>query len=155
MIIFTLASCSNFSKKKRTFTDTRLLIGISNDSLKIRTEYHLIKTIADSIIEFEYLSKTDSIRNFNARYNKSKSELILGFTGYSKKDDNCFINQEISNFGFDSYVHTKTEIDGMEPILFNQKHGILAIGNPLGSAAVFTKNKPELKVVNRIIEKLY
>ncbi|WP_276166684.1 hypothetical protein [Zobellia alginiliquefaciens] len=150
-----LVSCSDGNHTKRTVSETRFLSGISNDSLKIRTEYQLIKTIGDSVIEYEYLSKIDTTRNFKAHYNKSQSELILGFTGYKKEEDNRLINRDISNYGFDSYVHIKPEIDGMGPILFNKKYGILAIGNPLGPAAAFTDNKPEFNVVYRIFERLY
>ena len=148
-------SCSDRNQKKKTVTETRFLSGISNDSLKIRTEYQLIKIITDSVIEYEYLSKIDSTRNFKAHYNKSQSELVLGFTGYKKKEVNRFINQDISNYGFDSYGHIKPQIDGMGPILFNQDYGILAIGNPLGPAAAFTDNKPEFNVIYQIFEKLY
>lgn len=157
IILFSLifVSCSDRNQKKQTVTETRFLSGISNDSLKIRTEYQLVKTITDSVIEYEYLSKIDSTRNFKAYYNKSQSELVLGFTGYKKKEVNRLINQDISNYGFDSYVHIKPEIDGMGPILFNQKYGILAIGNPLGPAAAFTDYKPEFNVIYQIFEKLY
>ena len=154
-LLLTLGSCSESKSKKHTITESRFLSGISNDSLKIRTEYLLVKTITDSVIEYEYLSKIDSTRNFKAHYNKSQSELVLGFTGYKKKEVNRFINQDISNYGFDSYGHIKPQIDGMGPILFNQDYGILAIGNPLGPAAAFTDNKPEFNVIYQIFEKLY
>lgn len=154
-LLLTLGSCSESTSKKHTITESRFLSGISNDSLKIRTEYLLVKTIIDSVIKYEYLSKIDSTRNFKAYYNKYQSELILGFTGYKKTEDNRLVNRDISNYGFDSYVHIEPEIDGMGPILFNHKYGILAIGNPLGPAAAFTDNKPEFNLIYQIFEKLY
>ncbi|WP_271785380.1 hypothetical protein [Aquimarina algiphila] len=154
-IILIQASCSDSNQKKRTVTETRFLSGISNDSLKIRTEYKLVKTITDSVMEFDYISVTDSTRNFSVSFKKHQSELILGFTRYKINKNNDLNNIIISNYQFESYIHITPEIDGMGPILFNQNYGILAIGNPLGPAAAFTKNKPKFEVVNEIFEKLF
>jgi hypothetical protein len=142
-------------EQKTILSSSRYLCGFSNDSIKIRTEYKVIKIIADSIIEFTYLSRTDSTRNFQVKYKNYQNELFLEHTGYAKIEVNRFQNDRISTEYFDSYVHIKPEIDGMAPILFNPNYGILGIGNPLGPAAFFFEKKPDIDLIKDVSDKLY
>ncbi|WP_236958252.1 hypothetical protein [Joostella atrarenae] len=56
---------------------------------------------------------------------------------------------------FDVYTFIEPEIDGMSPILFNSSYGILAIGNPLGPAAIFIERKQDFELSTEILDKLY
>ncbi|AXT63370.1 hypothetical protein D1816_24510 [Aquimarina sp. AD10] len=154
LILLICVSCTNSDKQKSTTKEKRYLCGFSNDSLKIRTEYTLTKTITDSIIKFDYSSHTDSLRDFNVEFKKHKNKLVFTQNEYEKSEINRFKNNRISIKHFDSYTFIKPEIDGMSPVLFNENYGVLAIGNPLGPSAIFLKKKEEFELGDKILDKL-
>ena len=140
---------------KSIFLESRYLSGISNDTLKLRTEYLLIKTVRDSIINYEYRSVTDSTRNLNVSYLTKNQKLQFDLTDYEKYETKSFQSNTNSEIWFDKYEMKEPIIDGMSPVMFNEEYGILAIANPLGPSAFFMDKPNDSSQVRKIIEKLY
>ncbi|OBQ54588.1 hypothetical protein JJL45_14295 [Tamlana sp. s12] len=141
---------------KSIFTESRYLYGISsNDNLKLRTEYLLIKTVRDSVIKYEYKSTTDSTRNFKVSYLTKNQEIQFDFTDYVKYESNTFWSNSNSEIWFDMYEMKEPIIDGMSPVMFNKDYGILAIANPLGPSAFFMDKQNDSLQVMKISKKLY
>ena len=156
LLVLILIGCSGSDKNESIITETRILCGISNDSLKIRTEYQLIIKTNDTLIRYEYKSQKDSTRNFSATFRINQNELIIALSKYRKREDNQSENLKFSDYAFHFYdLPNSTVTDEMGPVLFNTKYGILAIGNPLGPAAAFIDDDPSSAQVERIFEKLY
>ena len=141
---------------KSIFTESRYLYGISsNNHLKLRTKYLLIKTVRDSIIKYEYKSTTDSTRNLKASYLTKNQELQIDLTDYIKYDSKTIRSNSNSEIWFDLYEMKEPIIDGISPIMFNKDYGILAIANPLGTSEFFMDKPNDSLQVIKISEKLY
>ncbi|KJD31007.1 hypothetical protein PW52_16890, partial [Tamlana sedimentorum] len=141
---------------KSIFTESRYLYGISsNDNLKLRTEYLLIKTVRDSIIKYEYKSTTDSTRNLKVSYLTKNQEIQFDLTDYVKYESKTIRSNSNSEIWFDMYEMKEPIIDGMSPVMFNKDYGILAIANPLGPSAFFMDKQNDSLQVMKISEKLY
>ena len=140
---------------KSIYTESRYLSGFSNDSLKLRTEYLLIKTVSDSIINYDYRSVTDSTRNLKVSYLTKSQKLQFDLTDYKKYETKTFQSNTNSEIWFDKYEMEEPIIDGMSPVMFNLEYGILAIANPLGPSAFFMDKPNDSLQVRKIIEKLY
>lgn len=141
--------------QKSIFTESRYLYGISNDNLKLRTEYLLIKTVRDSIIKYEYRSTTDSTRNLKISYLTKNQELQFDFTDYKKYKTKVIQSNSNSEIWFDNYEMKEPIIDGMSPIMFNKDYGILAITGPLGPTAFFMDKPNDSLQIMKINRKLY
>lgn len=140
---------------KSIYTESRYLSGFSNNTLKLRTEYMLIKTVRDSIIIYDYRSVTDSTRNLKISYLTKSQKLKFNLSDYKKYETKTFQSNKNSEIWFDKYEMKEPIIDGMSSILFNQEYGILAIANLLGPSAFFMDKPNDSLQVRKIIEKLY
>jgi hypothetical protein len=105
---------------KSIYTESRYLYGISNDTLKLRTEYLLIKTVRDSIIKYEYRSVTDSTRNLKVSYLTKNKALRFDLTDYEKYETKTIQSNSNSEIWFDKYEMKEPIIDGMSPVMFNK-----------------------------------
>ncbi|RKS42477.1 hypothetical protein BC962_3291 [Gillisia mitskevichiae] len=152
---FQIKYAEDSTELKTIITDSRFLSGYSNDTLKLRTEYLLIKTIRDSTITYEYKSISDSTRNLKVRYLMKNQKLQIEHIEYKKFDENVYQNDADSINWFDRYKMSDPIIDGMSPVIFNEEYGVLAIANPLGPSAFFMdKHNDSLRVI-KIMEELY
>lgn len=141
---------------KSIFTESRYLYGISsNNNLKLRTEYLLIKTVRDSIIKYDYKSTSDSTRNLKVSYLTKNQELRFDLSDYVKYENKTIRSNTNSEIWFDVYEMKEPVIDGISSVMFNKDYGILAIANPLGSPAFFMDKPNDSLQVMKISKKLY
>ena len=142
------------TESETILTSSRYLCGFSNDSLKVRTEFLVVKTIKDSIIRYSYKSKTDSTRNFEINYRINSQKLFFDETEYKKFDENVLQNNYSPKVWFDKYEMSEPIIDGLSPIMFNDDYGILAITGPLGPTYLFLTKKSDTLFSRKILDKL-
>tara|TARA_R110000796_G_scaffold120001_6_gene234121 strand:- start:140 stop:685 length:546 start_codon:yes stop_codon:yes gene_type:complete len=137
-----------------TISETRYLYGLFNDSLKLRTEYRLSKTITDSVIMYNYISETDLSRSLKIGYNLNSK--ILSFDiGSQYEVDKLKVLSDSDGNSFDCYKMKNPIVDGIEPILFNENYGILALTGALNPSAFFISKKDNVSFVRQIEEILY
>lgn len=137
---------------KSIFTESRFLSGFSNDALKLRTEYLLIKTVRDSIVTYDYKSEMDSSRNLKVSYLTKNKKLQFNLTDYEKYEEKAF---EINGIWFDKYEMTEPIVDGISPIIFNEEYGILAITGPLNPPLFFMEKSNDTVYAERIMNVLW
>jgi hypothetical protein len=142
--------------EKRTISTTTIyLYGLGENSLKLKTEFLLIKKRTDSIIEYEYKSKTDSTRNLKLSYQIHTQKLYFDFTEYSISEKNVLNSIQNRELWFDNYEMSQPIIDGMSPLIFNADYGILAIAGPLNPPIFFMDRLNDNVFADRITKILW
>ncbi|WP_299098171.1 hypothetical protein [uncultured Winogradskyella sp.] len=133
---------------------TRYLYSFFNDSIKLRTEYRLSKTIKDSVITYRYTCETDLARSLKIDYNLNSK--ILSFDIGSKYELNKLkVLFDSEGNSFDSFRMKDPIVDGIEPILFNENYGILAFTGALNPSTFFISKKDDISFVRQIEEIFY
>ena len=140
--------------RNSTTSETRYSYGLINDSLKLRTEYSLNKSITDSIITYNYISETDLSRSLKVDYNLN-TEILTFDLGTEYGIDTFKVLSDSKGNSFDSYKMMDAIIDGVEPILFNKDYGILALTGVLNPSVFFVSKKDDVLLVKQIEEILY
>ena len=140
--------------RNSTTSETRYSYGLINDSLKLRTEYSLNKSITDSIITYNYISETDLSRSLKVDYNLN-TEILTFDLGTEYGIDKFKVLSDSEGNSFDSYKMMDAMIDGVEPILFNKDYGILALTSVLNPSVFFVSKKDDVLLVKQIEEILY
>ncbi|WP_274474594.1 hypothetical protein [Mangrovimonas aestuarii] len=150
-LIFT--ACLN-PKKENASSKTRYVCSFSSDSLRLRTEYELIKDVNDSIILYKYINVADSTRNFEISYEIDTKTLLFNFDRYRAFTKNVLQNEEKPKIWFDNYEMVSPIVDGIDPIMFNVDYGILAITGPLNPPHLFLDKRNDTLFGRKILEKL-
>ena len=143
------------TEKRIISTASRYLCGIGNDSLKIRTEFIVTKTMTDSLTEYDYKSKTDSTRNLKLRYWNYSQKLYFDQTEYRISEREVLRDEQNPEIWFDNYEMSEPIIDGMSPLIFNPDYGILAITGPLNPPLLFMSKSNDKIYADRIMEVLW
>ncbi|WP_418604408.1 hypothetical protein [Hwangdonia sp.] len=155
IVLLVSLSCSNSKKKKSTIIESRYLYSSTLDSIKMRTEFKLVKTITDTLIHYKYKSESDSTRNFEIYYKLKTESLFLNSEEYKIFKENSLQYLENPEVWFDDYRMAEPIIDGIEPIMFNSEYGILAITGALNPTHFFLAKKNDTLIVKKILERLY
>ncbi|MFY0715403.1 hypothetical protein J1D01_17245 [Seonamhaeicola sp. NFXS20] len=145
-------SCSN--SKKGIITENRTLFVFDLDSLKRTENYKLTIEIRDTLTKYKYQNLTDESKNMNVFYIPKTKTIKFAMWNYIPKKDSNFNALSISKTEFLNYVMQEPETDGTGPILFNPEYGILGIGNVMAPNFVYLKNQSDLKILDKIIDKL-
>jgi len=108
------------------------------DSLLNKSDYELTVRERDSAVIYDYRNKTDSTKNISFRYLKYSDRLFAGSSEFNKIEADRY--PEIANFDF--YGSDPGIADGMGPVIFNKKYGILGFDS-MGTNYYFTTDKTE------------
>ena len=83
------------------------------------------------------------------------SEILFFDLSTDYKIDKTEVISNSNGIWFDSYKMTKPKIDGVEPIIFNQYYGILAITGALNPSAFIVSTKNDISFIKQIEMNLY
>ncbi|MDC8003542.1 hypothetical protein POV27_05735 [Aureisphaera galaxeae] len=132
--ILVLACCSESQRKDFVEKEHRDLIVYDYDKLIRENQCELTRIEKDSIILFKYKNLVDSTKNMVFSFLKYKDLLYFGPNEFTLKERKYLVKE----VAFDKY-ETEPIVDGMGPILFNAKYGILVMENGWGKQFHYLK----------------
>ncbi|OUS02322.1 hypothetical protein A9Q86_04080 [Flavobacteriales bacterium 33_180_T64] len=136
---------------KTTFANRNQFI-FSNDIPKER-EYFMTLEMRKEIWKYDYEYDADSEKNMKFIYDLKSDILNFGFSEFKPINGTEFKVEELSELPFKKYELTDPIVDGTGPILFNQKYGVLAIGNVMAPDFVYLPRKKD-KIMAESIRKI-
>ncbi|MEW4924014.1 hypothetical protein [Algibacter sp. 2305UL17-15] len=151
-ILLISVSCSN--PKKEIITENRTLFIFDLDSIKQTENYKLTIEIRDTLTKYNYQNLGDESKNMNVFYIPKTKTLKFALWKYIPKKGGGFKALSLSSTEFVNYEMQEAETDGTGPILFNPEYGILGIGNVMAPNFVYLKNQSDIKILDKIIDKL-
>ncbi len=106
------------------------------------------------IWKYDYKYDADSEKNMEFTYDLKSDILKCGFSEFKPINGIEIQMDELSKLPFKKYELTEPIVDGTGPILFNQKYGVLAIGNVMAPDFVYLPRNKDKIMAENIREKL-
>jgi len=121
-IILLFISCKDLKKDEFITTEARILVGFRLNTYFKNNPIQLTRIENDSTIIFKYRNLADSTRILKFLYEKNKDRIWHDQIQFQLTTKQI----QFSNIRFTKYEGDINIDDGMGPILFNEKYGILA-----------------------------